>query len=286
MTTDPLGTTLFALSDPTRRAILARLASGDATVKALAAPYEMSQAAVSKHLKVLETAGLISRRKEAQSRPCRLEAAPLRGVADWVEEYPTLLGSELRDPQGLRQNASAAGGTVEERQARSPKTEDDPMSIDIDTTSTVDPVITMVYTLDAPREVVWEVFTDPKHVTRWYGGKGFANPVCEMDVRPGGHWRHVMRTPDGGEHRLQFIFVDVVKPERLSWKTEHGLSGEPAAFNTLTLEDHGDQTRVLFVARFASIVERDLAMNWGFATVLGEGVERMRAVLATLRCMN
>ena len=87
MATDSLSITLFALSDPTRRAILARLAAGEATVKALAAPYEMSQAAVSKHLKVLESAGLISRRKESQSRPCRLQAEPLRGVADWVEEY-------------------------------------------------------------------------------------------------------------------------------------------------------------------------------------------------------
>jgi len=87
MATDPLSTTLFALADPTRRAILARLANGDASVKELAAPHEMSQAAVSKHLKVLESAGLISRRKEAQWRPCRLEGAPLQTVAAWVEEY-------------------------------------------------------------------------------------------------------------------------------------------------------------------------------------------------------
>jgi DNA-binding transcriptional ArsR family regulator len=87
MATDSLSTTLFALADPTRRAILARLASGDAPVKELAAPYAMSQAAVSKHLKVLESAGLISRRKEAQWRPCRLEGAPLQNVAEWVEEY-------------------------------------------------------------------------------------------------------------------------------------------------------------------------------------------------------
>jgi DNA-binding transcriptional ArsR family regulator len=85
--TDSLSTTLFALADPTRRAILARLASGDATVKELAAPHEMSQAAVSKHIKVLERAGLISRRKESQWRPCHLEGTPLQGVADWVDEY-------------------------------------------------------------------------------------------------------------------------------------------------------------------------------------------------------
>jgi DNA-binding transcriptional ArsR family regulator len=87
MATDPLSTTFFALADPTRRGILARLASGDASVKELAVPYEMSQAAVSKHLKVLEGAGLISRRREAQWRPCHLEAAPLARVADCVEEY-------------------------------------------------------------------------------------------------------------------------------------------------------------------------------------------------------
>ena len=87
MATDSLSITLFALSDPTRRALLARLAGGEATVKALAAPYEMTQAAVSKHLNVLEGAGLITRRKESQSGPCRLEAKPLRDVAGWVDEY-------------------------------------------------------------------------------------------------------------------------------------------------------------------------------------------------------
>jgi DNA-binding transcriptional ArsR family regulator len=85
--TDRLSTTLSALADPTRRGILARLALGEATVSELAEPYDMSMAAVSKHLKVLEKAGLISRGKEAQWRPCRLEAAPMAEVADWVENY-------------------------------------------------------------------------------------------------------------------------------------------------------------------------------------------------------
>ena len=84
---DHLTTTLSALADPTRRGILARLATGEATVKELAAPYDMSLAAVSKHLKVLEQAGLISRGKEAQWRPCRLEAGPMRDVAGWLEDY-------------------------------------------------------------------------------------------------------------------------------------------------------------------------------------------------------
>jgi DNA-binding transcriptional ArsR family regulator len=87
MPSDALSSTLFALADPTRRGILARLATGDATVTELAAPYDMSLAAVSKHLKVLEGAGLISRGREAQWRPCHLEGAPLRAVSNWLESY-------------------------------------------------------------------------------------------------------------------------------------------------------------------------------------------------------
>jgi DNA-binding transcriptional ArsR family regulator len=87
MATDRLSLTLSALADPTRRGILARLALGEASVSELAKPYDMSLAAVSKHLKVLEGAGLISRGKEAQWRPCRLEAAPMREVADFVDFY-------------------------------------------------------------------------------------------------------------------------------------------------------------------------------------------------------
>ncbi len=86
-TAERLTITLAALADPTRRAILARLANGEASVSELAAPFPVSLPAISKHLKVLERAGLISRSREAQWRPCRLEAAPLEEVAEWVERY-------------------------------------------------------------------------------------------------------------------------------------------------------------------------------------------------------
>lgn len=87
MATNRLNETFAALADPTRRAILARLATGDAGVMELAKPFAMSQPAISKHLKVLERAGLISRGRAAQSRPCRLQAAPLKEVAAWTERY-------------------------------------------------------------------------------------------------------------------------------------------------------------------------------------------------------
>lgn len=87
MAPDRLNTTFAALADPTRRAILARLASGEASVTELAEPFEMSLPAISKHLKVLERAGLIARGREAQWRPCRLEAGPLKDAAQWLDHY-------------------------------------------------------------------------------------------------------------------------------------------------------------------------------------------------------
>jgi DNA-binding transcriptional ArsR family regulator len=98
---DHLDATFAALADPTRRAILARLASGEATVTELAAPFEMSQPAISKHLKVLERAGLISRGRDAQRRPCRLEAQPLAEANQWLEAYRQLWESRYQQLDAL-----------------------------------------------------------------------------------------------------------------------------------------------------------------------------------------
>jgi DNA-binding transcriptional ArsR family regulator len=107
MNSDPLSTTFAALADPTRRAILARLARGETSVTELAAPFDMSLPAISKHLKVLHRAGLISRGREAQWRPCRLQAAPLKAANDWIEQYRAFweqsldrLESYLKELQG------------------------------------------------------------------------------------------------------------------------------------------------------------------------------------------
>jgi DNA-binding transcriptional ArsR family regulator len=110
MSPDQLSATFAALADPTRRAILARLASGEATVKELTRPFDMSQPSISKHLKVLERAGFVSRGRSAQTRPCRLEMAPLREVAQGVEAYRHLweesfdrLGAYLQSVQSSPQ---------------------------------------------------------------------------------------------------------------------------------------------------------------------------------------
>src|SRR6188474_2895840 len=95
MATDQLSTTFAALADPTRRAILARLVTGERSVTELAEPFAMSMPAVSKHLRVLERAGLIARGRDAQWRPCRLEAAPLKEVAEWTERYRAIWEQRL-----------------------------------------------------------------------------------------------------------------------------------------------------------------------------------------------
>jgi uncharacterized protein YndB with AHSA1/START domain len=159
------------------------------------------------------------------------------------------------------------------------------MTVEFETTS-AEGVIVMTHVLDAPRELVWIAFTDPKHVVRWYGGRGYTNPVCEMDVRPGGRWHHVMGTPDGALYEFEYVFVEVVRPEKLSWQSvDHGKRKQPppTCLNVLTLEDLGRVTRSKFVARFTSAAERDLALSFGFTRTLREGVERMDQVLRDLQ---
>jgi DNA-binding transcriptional ArsR family regulator len=95
MSADPLSATFAALADPTRRAILARLASGQASVTELAQPFDVTLPAITKHLKVLERAGLVARSREAQWRPCRLQPQPLREVAEWVQPYRTMWEQRL-----------------------------------------------------------------------------------------------------------------------------------------------------------------------------------------------
>ncbi len=111
MATDQLSTTFAALADPTRRAILARLSKGETSVKELAKPFSITLPGISKHLKVLERAGLIARGRDAQWRPCRLEAKPLQEVADWVEQYRRLWEERLDRLEDYLNELQAKEGT-------------------------------------------------------------------------------------------------------------------------------------------------------------------------------
>ncbi|HZJ45266.1 MAG TPA: metalloregulator ArsR/SmtB family transcription factor [Pyrinomonadaceae bacterium] len=110
-TPEQLNATFIALADPTRRAILARLASGDATVMELAEPFSMSQPAISKHLKVLERAGLVSRGRDAQRRPCRLDAKPLEEATKWLETYRQNWEASFQRLDDLLEEMKATAGS-------------------------------------------------------------------------------------------------------------------------------------------------------------------------------
>ena len=121
MTPDPLSATFQALADPTRRAILARLALGETSVSELAKPFDISLPAVSKHLKVLESAGLIARGREAQWRPCRLEPQALKSVDEWLEEYRRLWEQRLDRLEDYLRTLTSSGEPKEPKDKKQEK---------------------------------------------------------------------------------------------------------------------------------------------------------------------
>ena len=148
-----------------------------------------------------------------------------------------------------------------------------------------EPVIVMTRIYDAPRDLVWQTMTEARHVRRWWGGPDCSNPVCDMDVRPGGLWNHVMRFPDGHELHMHFVFLDVEKPARLVWRhVDHGTraSGPPTSETTVTLEDLGDRTAWTMVARFTSVADRDAALAIGFSKPIEASNARLVDYLKTL----
>jgi uncharacterized protein YndB with AHSA1/START domain len=159
------------------------------------------------------------------------------------------------------------------------------MTMHVEAASADEPIIVMTRTFDAPRALVWTAFTDPRHVAKWYGGHGYANEVREMDLRPGGRWRIAMRTPDGTVYEMDFVFVEVVKPERLVWKdARHPRppKGLLHVVQTMSLEDAGRKTRMKLVSRFDSFADRDAAMNMGFTGTITQGAEKLNDIVKGL----
>jgi uncharacterized protein YndB with AHSA1/START domain len=148
-----------------------------------------------------------------------------------------------------------------------------------------EPIIAMTRIYDAPRALVWIAMTEPKHVRQWWGGPGFTNPICEMDVRPGGLWNHVMRFPNGYELHLSFVFLEVDEPSRLVWQhTDHGKrkEGPPTSVTTVTLEELGNRTRWTMVARFNSMADREAAVAMGYSRPIEASNERLAQYLETM----
>ncbi|HEY2527230.1 MAG TPA: SRPBCC domain-containing protein [Xanthobacteraceae bacterium] len=159
------------------------------------------------------------------------------------------------------------------------------MTAKIEPSSSVEPLIVITRMFDADRDLVWLAITDPMQVAQWYGGPGFTSPVCEMDLRPGGAWHHVMQAPDGTRYTINSVFEEVVAPERLAWRTLKDPNRNPAPPGnhvTVTLAARGARTEWKMVARFETLADRDLTAKMGFAHMIGMGLDRMAKHLESL----
>lgn len=135
--------------------------------------------------------------------------------------------------------------------------------------------------LDAPRELVWQVWTDPKHVAQWWGPQGFTNTIDEMEVRSNGVWRFVMHGPDGRDYPNKIVFLEVVKPERLVYKHGGEKGYEPVNFHvTVTFTDRGGKTELNMRMVFPSANARDYVVKtYGAVEGLDQTVGRLEEYL-------
>ena len=285
MATDRLSLILAALADPTRRAILARLGQGEATVMELAEPFDLKLPTVSKHLKVLQRAGLVSQGRKAQWRPCRLEAAPLKDVAEWIERYRDAW-EERHDRLEDYLRELQAGDRPEDQERSSDLATREQIrgeAIMSKATLTADPAkqdIVMTRVFDAPRELVFKTYTDPAHIPHWWGPKNLSTTVERMDVKPGGGWRFVQRDGDGNEYAFHGVYHEVVAPERLVFTFEfEGMPGH-VMLATVTFEDVQGKTRLTDTSVFQTIEDRDGMLASGMEQGATESMDRLAELLA------
>jgi uncharacterized protein YndB with AHSA1/START domain len=137
--------------------------------------------------------------------------------------------------------------------------------------------------LDAPRELVWKAWTDPRHVAQWWGPNGFTNTIAEMDVRPGGIWRFIMHGPDGTNYPNRIAFIEVTPPERLVYV--HGDEAEPDQFHvTVTFEKEGSKTKLTMRSLFKTKADRDhVVEKYGAVEGMQQTLGRLTAYLPTMK---
>jgi uncharacterized protein YndB with AHSA1/START domain len=155
---------------------------------------------------------------------------------------------------------------------------------DDDAANTADREITTTRVLDASRDLVFEMWTNPNHVAQWWGPHGFTTTVQEMDVRPGGVWRLVMHGPDGKDYKNKIVFIEVVKPERLVYKHTPEKDTEPVSFQvTVTFAEQGSKTRLTVQMLFPSAAARDhVIKKYGAAEGLNQTLSRLEELLAKM----
>ena len=241
-----LNATFAALADPTRRAILSRLALGEATVNELVAPFNLTQPTISKHLKVLEQAGLIVQGRDAQRRPRRLVQPRLDDAMAWLEGY--------RNPGTLRLTKPS------ERELQ----------------------VTRVFR--APRRLVFAAFTRPELLKRWfYGPPGGTLAVCDVARRAGDEFRYVWRARDGSEIGMRGVCVEFTAPERVAATEKFDVPWYPGgAVGTVEFAELRGKTTLTQTIRYDSREARDMVLKTPVEHGMAMGYDRLAELLASL----
>ena len=149
---------------------------------------------------------------------------------------------------------------------------------------TADRELVFTRLLNAPRELVFRAWTDPKHLIHWWGPKGFTNTFQEIDVRPGGVWLFIMHGPDGVDYPNRIVYNEIVKPERISYSHDSGNDDDPGQFKTVvTFEKEGNKTRLTMRAIFVSAAERDqVVKEFGAVDGANQTLDRLEEQLAKM----
>ena len=267
MVGDQLSNVFGALADPTRRAILARLAHGDASVAELAEPFTVSQPAISRHLKVLERAGLVSRTRQATARLSRLEAAPLRDATAWLAGYhefwdqsynrldEVLAPAARGDPGMTRTHISAEPGV---------------------------PQIVVTREFDAAPELLFRAHVEPALIEQWLGPRWLSVTVDRLDARHGGEWRFIHRDTEG--HSTAFHGLHHGDPSLAGIVRTYEQEDLPGhiSLHTVTFEERGGRTLLRQTTVYQSLEDRDSYVDAGMDVGVYESMERLSELLGRL----
>jgi uncharacterized protein YndB with AHSA1/START domain len=155
------------------------------------------------------------------------------------------------------------------------------MSMSSSARGTSERELVITRTLSAPRELVFDAWTDPQHIAQWWGPRGFTTTIHEMEVKPGGIWRFIMHGPDGVDYPNQIVYNEVVKPERLVYTHGSGEEDDPRQFEvTITFAEQGNKTQVTMQTLFASAADLENAKQFGAVEGGNQTLDRLEEYLA------
>ena len=281
---DQLSQVFAALADPTRRDMVTRLCAGDATVGELAAPYDVSIQAVSKHLKVLENAGLVTREREAQRRPVHLEAEVFDLMTKWIERYRQEAESDTSVSTRCWRPWTNKATLTDWEHHQGRKSIMSTTTKTADGTTTIEavddmPAIRMTRDFRATPAQLLRAHTDQDLFVKWVGPDGTNMTIDHWDARTGGSWRTVGHIADGEEYAFHGCF-HTVRDDRLVQTFTYEGFPDSVALETMWFEDLGEgRTRLHVHSLYDSYEGRDGMLSSGMDTGVNDGYAKLDGLL-------